>query len=92
MSINSKEKRKLYEDAEKKKRKRALNAEIEGRVVGKNGRPCIADKDVNDIICGMILKDANDGVFHDVNWVIEMVCVFHLIIFIIIVACYNKES
>jgi hypothetical protein len=74
-------KKKLSEDARKKKNRREKIAEIEGRVAGTNGRPCVVDKQINDIVCEMISKDANDGVFHDVKWVSEMVCVFDFVSF-----------
>lgn len=72
MKLKQKIKKKSNE-AKKKRDKRGRIAEAEGRLPGVNGRPLVVDKEVGDIIEKQISKDASQGIFHDMKWILEMV-------------------
>jgi hypothetical protein len=57
----------------KKREQRAEKARKEGRRVGVVGRPPIIDNEANNIITKKIIEDAEEGNFHDVAWLMEMV-------------------
>jgi hypothetical protein len=77
MSDCKKSSKKLQESV-KKKDLRAKVGESEGRLPSVNGRHFLADKEISDIIYDHICRDANDGIFHPVGWILEIVFFFIL--------------
>jgi hypothetical protein len=57
----------------RKRQIRAQNAIKEGRTPGVVGRPPVIDKEADEIITNMIVRDADEGNYHDLYWLKEMV-------------------
>jgi hypothetical protein len=57
-----------YSNAEKLRMKRASMAKKHGRPIGHNGRPCICDEESSEAINKIIVRDAEQGIFHNASW------------------------
>jgi hypothetical protein len=79
----------------RKREKRAEKAKEEGRLPGINGRPPIFDKEADDIVSKKIFEDANEGIYHDISWVKEMVCLIFIYEYLLLGAsnkrCKRRE-
>jgi hypothetical protein len=66
----------FHRNALKKRKLREKKALLEGRQPGINGRPTFVDDESKDIILKSILEDADNGIFHDIKWLEEIVYIF----------------
>jgi hypothetical protein len=53
-----------------------MKAKKEGRLPGINGRPGLTDHESEEVIIDHIIKDADQGVFHDIYWLEQMVRIY----------------
>jgi hypothetical protein len=65
---------KLSANARKQRRKRRKVTKECGRDFRMNGRPACCDNTSSQAICNKIVVDADQGIFHDVKWLQEIVC------------------
>jgi hypothetical protein len=61
-------------NAVKQRKKREKAAKVAGRAPGVNGRPPFLDRESDSIVLAKILEDAKIAVYHDIHWLMEMVC------------------
>jgi hypothetical protein len=60
----------------RKREIRAEKARKEGRIPGIVGRPERINSEVSKVITDMIIRDADEGIFHDISWLTGTVCTY----------------